>query len=211
MNTRWAAVNAIGEIGGAKATKLLGEILKTGDRQSATAAAAALAQHRRHGGARAADRGRALRPRADHRRARAARPDGGRRRRPGAAQRDQAGHERRAPRRAAAPAQDRQPRRAAARDRPRAQGLAQRALRGDAHARRRRLAARRSTRSSTSPASRAARPASARSTCSRSRARATRPWRQLLSDSLFSRPPRRGAATPRACSAGSAPRTRARR
>ena len=63
QNARWAAVNAIGEIGGDKAIAILGEILKTGDRQAATSAAQALAQHRRPGGARAADRGGALRSR----------------------------------------------------------------------------------------------------------------------------------------------------
>ena len=42
-STRWAAVHAIGELGGDKATELLGEIMKTGDRQAASAAAGALA------------------------------------------------------------------------------------------------------------------------------------------------------------------------
>ncbi len=41
-SSRWAAVSAIGQIGGASAIKTLGEILETGDRQSAMAAAAAL-------------------------------------------------------------------------------------------------------------------------------------------------------------------------
>ena len=78
QTTRWAAVNAIGEIGGEKATKTLGDILKTGDRQSATAAAQALASI---GGAEARElliEAAPRRSRADHRRAGAARADGGR-------------------------------------------------------------------------------------------------------------------------------------
>jgi HEAT repeat protein len=43
MTSRWAAVSAIGEIRTEAAAKLLGEILKTGDRQAAMTAAAALA------------------------------------------------------------------------------------------------------------------------------------------------------------------------
>jgi HEAT repeat protein len=41
-NTRWAAVHAIGQVEGDRATALLGEILGTGDRQAATAAASVL-------------------------------------------------------------------------------------------------------------------------------------------------------------------------
>src|SRR5690606_6056747 len=40
--TRWAAVHAIGEIGGPEATEVLGVILQQGDRQAASAAAGAL-------------------------------------------------------------------------------------------------------------------------------------------------------------------------
>jgi len=43
LNMRWAAINAIGHVGGPVAIKTLGEILDTGDRQSAMAAASALA------------------------------------------------------------------------------------------------------------------------------------------------------------------------
>lgn len=43
LNTRWAAVTSLSEINGAKSVEILGEILKTGDLQSAAAAASALA------------------------------------------------------------------------------------------------------------------------------------------------------------------------
>ena len=74
----------------------------------------------------------------------------------------------------------------AARDRLRVEGLAQRALRGDAHARRRRHAEGVRRRCSTSRGKRTARRASRRSRCSR-RAHPSDPAvGQLLSDSLFS-------------------------
>ena len=43
QNGRWIAVNSLGQIGGGKAIAALGEILETGDRQAAMAAAATLA------------------------------------------------------------------------------------------------------------------------------------------------------------------------
>ena len=152
------------------------------------AAAQRARRTRRPRGARAPDRGRALRPRADHRRARPARADGGRGRRPGAAQR-RSSDGTSADRRAVLPRlrQDRQPRgarssRSTSRRRARATSATRRCACSPTPARRRR-----STRSSTSPASRAARRAcSALDMLAQVAPGRSRAVGQLLSDSLFS-------------------------
>ena len=158
QQTRWAAVNAIGELGGPDAVKTLDR-----DPRRPATASRRCRPRRRSRTSGAPRRARLLielgdvGPRADHRRARAAPADAGRRRRPGAPRGGPAGHERRPPRRAAAPAQARQRGRARARDqssraRARAPRRRTRCACSPTPARRRR-----STRWSTSPARRAAR------------------------------------------------------
>ena len=89
---RWIAVNAIGDVGGAKAIAMLGDILQTGDRQSAGCRRAGTRPPRGYGSARAPHRGGALRPCQHDRRPVPARPAPGRGRRSGAAECHQARH-----------------------------------------------------------------------------------------------------------------------